>query len=188
MTGEKRNRLESVLNVMDSALFLRIAAPPFALIFSHIQIGNKHIAQRIIIGIFYDLLTADCITQVIQPCADSMNGFLQRGQQCIQADDLSVFIAVFTANTFTFQRGSGWAKMLLRQTIFNSLPFKGTHINTFHPSGCFERRILCCCPILPPDFAVLLFVPINGVDLDTFPTSIWGTDAVPAFIERVNIL
>ena len=117
-----------------------------------------------------------------------MNSFLQRGQQRIQADDLPIFIAVFTGNAFTFQRRSGWTKVLLWQTIFNSLPFKGTHINTFHPSGCFERRILCCCPILPPDFAVLLFVPINGVDLDTFPTSIWGTDAVPAFIERVNIL
>ena len=188
MTGEKRNRLESVLNVMDSAFFLRVAAPPFALVFSHIQISDKHIAQRIIIRIFYDLLTADCIAQVIQPCADSMNGFLQRGQQCIQANDLSVLIAVFTRNAFTFQRRSGWAKMLLWQTIFNSLPFKGAHIDTFHPSGCFERCVLCCCPILPPDFAVLLFVPVNGIDLDTFPTSIWGTDAVPAFIERVNIL
>ena len=77
MTGEKRDRLESVLDVMDSAFFLRVAAPPFALILSHIQISDKQIAQRIIIGVFYDLLTADCITQVIQPCADSLNRFLQ---------------------------------------------------------------------------------------------------------------
>ena len=78
--------------------------------------------------------------------------------------------------------------MLLRQAVFNALPLKRTHINALHSSRRFECRVLCSRPILPPDFAVLALVPIDGIDLDTLPASVRRVDAVSILIERVNIL
>ena len=78
--------------------------------------------------------------------------------------------------------------MLLRQAVFNALPLKRTHINALHPSRRFERRVLCSRPILPPDFAVLALVPIDGIDLDALPASVRRADAFSVFVERVDIL
>jgi len=78
--------------------------------------------------------------------------------------------------------------MLLRQAILNALSLKRTHIDALCSTRCFERRVLCRRPILPPDFAVLALVPIDGIDLDTLPASVRRADAVSVFVERVDIL
>ena len=185
---EEGNRLETILQIMDSAFFLRIAIPCFAPVPSHIQIGGNHVAERVVIRVFNDLLAADRLAQFIQPSADATNGFLQRSQHLIDADDLSIFVAAFAENALSLQRGSGRTEMLLQQAVFNALPLKRTHINALHPSRRFERRVLCRRPILPPDFAVPALVPIDGIHLDALPASVRHADAVSILIERVNIL
>ena len=185
---EEGNRLEAVLQIMDSAFSLRIAIPCFAPVLSHIQIGRDNFTQWVVIRTFDDLLAADRLAQFIQPSANAANSFLQRSQHFIHADDLSILVAAFAENALSLQRGSCRAKMLLRQAIFNALPLKRTHIDALHPSRCFERRVLCSRPILPPDFAVLALVPIDSIDLDALPASVRCADAVSVFVERVDIL
>ena len=121
---EEGNRLKAVLQIMDSAFFLCIAIPCFAPILSHVQIGGNHIAQRVIVRAFDDLLAADRLAQFIQPSADPANGFLQRSQHLIHADDLSILVAAFAGNALAFQRGSCRTEMLLRQAVFNALPLQ----------------------------------------------------------------
>ena len=185
---EEGNCLKTVLQIMDSAFFLRIAIPCLAPILSHIQIGGNYVAQRVIIRAFDDLLAADSFSQFIQPIPDPANGFLQRCQHLIHADDLSVFVAAFAGNALVLQRGSCRTEMLLRQAIFNALPLKRTHIDALCSTRCFERRVLCRRPILPPDFAVLALVPIDGIHLDALPASVRCADAVSVFVKRVDIL
>ena len=47
---------------------------------------------------------------------------------------------------------------------------------------------MCSRPILPPDFAVLALVPIDGIDLDALPASVRRADAVSVFVKRVDVL
>ena len=69
---------EAVLQIMDSAFFLRIVIPCFASVPSHIQIGGNHIAQRVIIRTVDDLLAADRLAHFIQPSTDAANGCRDR--------------------------------------------------------------------------------------------------------------
>ena len=75
---EEGNRFEAVLQIVDSAFFLRIATPCFASVLSHIQIGRDNFTQWVVIRTFDDLLAADRLAQFIQPSANAANGCRDR--------------------------------------------------------------------------------------------------------------
>ena len=65
------------------------------------------------------------------------------------------------------------------------LPFKGAQIDTLLPASRFKIAVLYDLPFMPPYLAVLLLVPVNGVDPPAFPLAVFHFDALAVFIKHI---
>ena len=65
------------------------------------------------------------------------------------------------------------------------LPFKGAQIDTLLSASRFKVSVLHDLPFMPPYLAVLLLIPVNGVDPPAFPFAVFHFDALAVFIKDI---
>jgi len=70
--------------------------------------------------------------------------------------------------------------------LLDALPLKGTQVNTFRSARSFQIAVGDGLPAVPPDFSILLVVPVHGIFLVALPVPGRKLDALTVLVKVVH--
>jgi len=176
--------------IIGRAFLLSVSRPFATLCLSQIQIISQESGKvRRNIFLFRFILCKDffgCFQNVRNPVTQIFNSAADSVHHAVGGFNISVQIADVGGNAFSLQRRDSSSHVNCRDNI-KSLPFIRTHINPFGTSGKLQIFILNNFPTMSPFLGMILFVPVNGIFLMTFPSAGGELDTLAVFVKVINL-
>ena len=179
--------VHDLVEVVHSAFELAFARPAGALLPAQIQIFAQQLRQggflRFLQGFqqggFFLLQVCDPAFQVTHHLTDRLHEPVGGGNVPVQVADVGLYAPfLHLADGGSHVDGGDFV---------NALPGIGAQVKGFFAADGFQIAGCRVRPSLPPDFTILLVVPVHGVLLVAFPPAGREPDALAVFVKVINL-
>ena len=172
-----------LLQIVDLGFCLSGSRPVSPPVMAERHIGGEDFGKVLFLRLLRRLLP-DFFREVGQPVFQIPDDPPDGVKEAVGGYDVPVQVAEIGLYAPAFHSGGGRAEVDLRGMGI-VLPFKGAQIDTLLPASRFKVSVLYDLPFMPPYLAVLLLVPVNGVDPPAFPFAVFHFDALAVFIKDI---
>jgi len=124
--------------------------------------------------------------QLGNPAFEVLDELTDRLHQAVGGSDFPVQVSDIRLDTTLFHLPDSSSLMDSRDYI-KPLSGIGTQVHTLWAVIGFQIAVLDDLPFMPPDFTILLVVPVNRILLVAFPSAGRKFDPFPVFVKVINL-